>query len=914
MTDARPEGDRPEGHPYDGARVAATEAEWRRIWSERKTFRAPDPGPRDSTFFCLDMFPYPSGDGLHVGHAVGFIASDIVARYKRMKGFNVLHPTGWDAFGLPAERHAMKTGRHPAETVRINSANYRRQMELIGLSIDWDRAFSTTDPGFYKHTQSMFIDFYEAWFDPEARRARPISELPIPEAVAAEGEAAVAAYRDARRLAYFDEAVVNFCPELGTVVANEEVMADGRTEQGYEVVRRRQRQVMMRISAFAERLIDGLEDLDWPEAIKEMQRNWIGRGVGHVLSFDTDAGPLPVYTTRADTLPGTTFLVVAPEHPMMDALTADDRRAEVEAYVRSALQKSELSRKRSTEKTGVATGALARNPLTGEAVPVFVSDYVLLESGTGAVMGVPAHDQRDFDFARLKGLDIVPVLAPEGQDGAEIAEGDTAWTGDGIALPFDLPVYAERGLAGMRAGPFAEALCGHLVEAGIAEPSVQFRMRDWIFSRQRYWGEPIPLIHWDDGSVEPVDRADLPVELPALDDYRPSPDGAPPLARAEGWVAVTDPATGRTGRRETLTMPQWAGSCWYPLRFMDPGNPDRAVDPALERRWGPVDLYVGGAEHATLHLLYARFWYMALSDLGRIETAEPFGTLVNQGMLLAHTFRTARGVLVPADEVERRADGEYYVAAGSAHHDSAEADMPLERVKAKMSKSLRNVVTPDEVVERHGADAYRVCMMFMGPVDQLREWEDGKAAAAAKFLRRVWRFVTANRETGIRDTVPEADEAPEVTRTVEEAVATIEGDIEALRLNTAIAALMKCLNAIGDAEVSRRTLEALVLALSPFAPFMCEELWRRMGHEESLARAPWPEVDPARHAGPESVTLVVTVNGKKRAELEVPAGSDDAELEALAREALGYAGGARAIVVRDKASGRPKLVNVIARA
>jgi leucyl-tRNA synthetase len=897
----------------------AIELKWRQKWLRDKTFRTPTPDAETETFYCLDMFPYPSGDGLHVGHPVGFVASDIVSRFKRMKGLNVLHPMGWDAFGLPAERHAMKTGQHPSVTVRKNAANYRRQMEMVGLSYDWDREIFTSDPKYYKNTQKMFLDLYQAWFDPETQRARPISELPIPPEIRDAGYLEVKRFQNDHRLAYYDKAMVNFCPELGCVVANEEVMADGRTEQGYEVVRQRQRQVKMRISAFSERLLAGLEDLDWPQAIKEQQRAWIGRSNGHKITFVLESGhEIPVFTTRADTLPGVTFLAIAPEHPLVEEITTPAQRFEVQTYVQEALQKSELSRKQSNEKSGARTGALARNPLTGEVVPVFVADYVLLESGTGAVMGVPAHDIRDFEFAALFGLPVIPVLAPDGEERGDVVAGRKCWPSDGIALGFDLECYSELQLAGKASPEFTKRLCEHLESRGIATKSVQYRIRDWIFSRERYWGEPIPLIHLEDGTVSAVPREDLPVVLPPLDDYSPSRSGEPPLSRATEWVKYTDPKTGQTGKREVLTMPQWAGSCWYALRFMDPRNDTMAVDPEIERRWGPVDLYIGGAEHATLHLLYARFWYIALSDLGCIQTIEPFSKLVNQGLLLSFSFRNDRGVLIPVDEVEQRDDGRYFVSSNSPHYSANQADIPLERIRAKMSKSLRNVVTPDQVIESYGADAYRVCLMFMGPVEQIREWEDSKAAASLKFLRRFWRFVTDENESGIRQTMSADQEDADIKQIVSKTVSTIEFGIETLRLNTPIAAFMKCLNEIGTRPVSIETLEQLVLILSPFAPFVCEELWSRLGHETSLAREPWPNTDTMDRSVPDVVPVVVTVDGKKRANLEIPSAVEDSALKERALAAVegrwNVSGDfVKALVIRDKASGAPKLVNIVTR-
>ncbi len=558
---------------YDASLITAIEEKWRRRWVAENTFSTPDPLPDDKTFYCLDMFPYPSGEGLHVGHPIGFIASDIVSRYKRMKGYNVLHPMGWDAFGLPAERHAMKTGEHPSETVKRNASNYRKQMDLIGLSFDWDRSFSTTDPSYYRWTQMMFLRLYDSWFDSERQAARPISELPLPERLKSAPLIEAEKYRDEHRLVYFDGAVVNFCPELGCVMANEEVMADGRTEHGYEVVRRALTQVKMRISAFAERLLGGLETLDWPEAIKEQQRSWIGRSTGAKIDFALDGrdDALSVFTTCPETIFGVTFLALAPEHPLVLEITKPPQRQQVEEYVRSSLQRGELARKQQEEKTGVPTGSTAINPLTGERAPIYVADYVLMETGTGAVMGVPSHDERDFLFAKKYSLKVSPVFAPDGEPArSEVISGERFWEGQGLALPNPSNVFNDLDLEGVNRIKCAEKVVSFLEFKGVGEKSIQYRIRDWIFARQRYWGEPIPLIHWEDGTTTTVPDSELPVELPDLVDYSADESGEPPLSRAIEWKTVIDKDSGKSGTRELSTMPQWAGSCSVPSPIHGP--------------------------------------------------------------------------------------------------------------------------------------------------------------------------------------------------------------------------------------------------------------------------------------------------------------------------------------------------------
>ena len=884
----------------------ALEEKWRAYWDERSVDRTPDPKLGDETFYVLDMFPYPSGAGLHVGHPVGYLATDIVARYKRMTGAAVLHPMGWDSFGLPAERYAMRTGVHPAVSTEQNIATYKRQMKRLGLGYDWSREITTSKPDYYKWTQTIFARLYEAWYDPDADKARPIAELEIPDAIAAQGPLAVQEFQDARRLVYYETAPVNWCAELGTILANEEVY-DGKSEQGYEVARVPLRQVKMRITAYAQRLLDDLDALDWPEGIKESQRNWIGRSEGVTLRFavsGSDHG-VETFTTRVDTLGGVTFLALAPDPPLVEALTTDERRAAVEAYREEAARKSDLDRTVDAEKTGVPIGAHAINPITGRPAPIFVADYVLPDYGTGAVMGVPAHDERDFAFAKKYALAIVPVVDP-GADKPErdaVLAGEACLYGDGVMLaPVEgMPetLYA----AGMPWRQAREQVADYMETKGLGRRVTTYNLRDWIFARQRYWGEPIPIVHWEDGTRSVLPEGDLPLTLPHIDSYKPTGHAESPLARAQDWLEVADPATGRKGRRETSTMPQWAGSCWYYLRFKDPNNDAALVDPAMEQAWGAVDLYVGGAEHATLHLLYARFWHKALYDLGLVSTKEPFQKLVNQGLLTSHAFKNARGVVLPVDEVEARADG------GFVHVPSGET---VERVGAKMSKSLHNVVTPDDVVARFGADAFRVHMMFMGPVEAMREWETEKVASALKFLRRVWRFAI-----GVIAT-PAAEEPNSVTLAATKLVLAITEDLENLRLNTAVSELMKFLNAVEGEPVTSETLLRFLRVLAPFAPFMAEELWERAGQAPSVFQADWPEADEADlQAAVEMIEVVVQEGGKRRASIHVAPDADDALIRERALTRLAEMGkdvtaapAERIIVVRDRKSGHVKLINV----
>ncbi|MGP1274121.1 MAG: leucine--tRNA ligase [Caulobacterales bacterium] len=874
--------------------------------SQEDTYRTPDPKPGEETFFVLDMFPYPSGAGLHVGHPVGYLATDIVARYKRMAGFNVLHPMGWDSFGLPAEQHAIKTGEHPEVSTAKNIKTFRRQMELLGLGYDWSREIATSRPDYYKWTQFIFVQMYEAWFDKAAGKARPISELPIPEDVKSAGKLAIQEYQDQHRLVYFDDALVNWCAELGTILSNEEVF-DGKSEQGFDVVRVPIRQVKMRITAYAERLLSGLEGLDWPEGIKDSQRNWIGRSEGAEIRFAIDGADETVttFTTRADTLAGVTFLALAPEHPLVASLVPASHRESVDAYREAAARKSDLDRTEDAVKTGVSSGLFAINPVTGAKVEIFVADYVLPDYGTGAVMGVPAHDERDFAFASKYSLPIVPVIDPGADEPTRdaVLSGTACWTADGVMLA--PPAGTKPGLyqAGQRWREAREAVADYLEAHELGRRVVSYNLRDWIFSRQRYWGEPIPIIHWEDGTRSSLDVSELPLTLPHVDDYKPTSYDAPALARAPGWVEITDPKTGMKGRRELNTMPQWAGSCWYPLRYMDPKNPDALVDPSKEKAWGAVDLYVGGAEHATLHLLYARFWFLALHDLGVISTAEPFTKLVNQGMLTSFAYQNARGVILPVDEVEERGEGHFvHVPTGD----------PVTRIGAKMSKSLRNVVTPDDVVAQYGSDAFRVCLMFMGPVEGGRVWETEKAAASLKFLRRVWNYAVGGLNAKA------AEEPSAVTIATGKLVEAVTEDLENLRLNTAIAELMKFLNAVEREPVTRSSLLSFLRVLAPFAPHMAEELWERAGETGSVFHAAWPKADADMlRAAIETIEIVVQEGGKKRGTITLEPQADDAAvraaslamLEAMGKDVSGIDTG-RIIVVRDRKTGWVRLVNL----
>ena len=847
------------------------EEKWQRVWEERKTFRTPETfRPDQPKFFVLDMFPYPSGIGLHVGHPLGYIATDIVSRYKRMTGHAVLHPMGFDAFGLPAEQFAVEHGVHPRITTEANIANMLRQLKAIGLSYDWDRVLATTDVEYYKWTQWIFLQLYHNWYDPEAGGARPIATLETKLAAERpdwqglgelEREEMLASYR----LAYLAEVPVNWCPALGTVLANEEVTNDGRSERGnHPVYRRPLKQWMLRITAYADRLEKDLALVDWPEPIKLMQRNWIGRSQGAAIHFAVVGSErkIEVFTTRPDTLFGATYMVLAPEHPLVDEVTAAAHAEAVGVYRTEAARRTDIDRQADAKnKTGVFTGGYAVNPATGLHIPIWIADYVLMGYGTGAIMAVPAQDERDWEFAETFSLPIVrTVQPPEGFTGK-------AYTGDG-------PAIASGFLDGLHIDDAKRRMAEWLEEEGHGRATVTYKLRDWLFSRQRYWGEPFPVLHGPDGRIGTVAESELPVELPPMDDFSPaaSDDPAappsPPLRRAgDDWRLV--PLDGATWERELNTMPQWAGSCWYYLRFIDPRNAERFVDPELERYWmGPngVDLYVGGVEHAVLHLLYARFWHKVLFDLGHLSTPEPFGRLFNQGYIQAFAYRDERGIAVDAEKVVDQHGNAAYEVQDRPDSVYFYDGKPVTQEYGKMGKSLKNSVSPDEINERFGCDTLRLYEMYMGPLEASKPWNTRDIIGVNRFIRRVWRVFTTE-EGAMR--VTETEVPDELQRSLHRTIRRVTDDMERMSFNTAIAALIEFLSELVPlSAVPRAVAEPFALLLAPLAPHLAEELWERLGHTESLAYAPWPMAEE-RWLRRLSVPVAVQVNGKVRATIEV---------------------------------------------
>ncbi|MBM2845548.1 MAG: leuS [Bacteroidetes bacterium] len=822
------------------------EKKWQRYWDEHQTFKTNDSSDKPK-IYVLDMFPYPSGAGLHVGHPEGYTATDILCRYRRMKGFDVLHPMGWDAFGLPAERYAMQTNIHPRATTEENISTFRRQIKMLGLSYDWSREINTTDPKYYKWTQWIFLKIYNSWFDPRANKAKPIEALV--EELSAKGTAgldvdhpctALEWEKKSRkerhdflakyRLAYLAEIPVNWCEGLGTVLANEEVAE--WTEKGYTVERRPMRQWMMRITAYAERLLQDARELDWPVSTMEQQRNWIGRSEGAEIDFPIKGRmeSLRVFTTRADTLFGATYMVLAPEHPLVEALTVPELRQTVGDYRTQAARKSELERGIEKDKTGVFIGAYAVNPATGKEIPIWIADYVLMGYGTGAIMAVPGHDERDAEFAKKFNLPIIQVV-DGGPDAPEI------FIDDGVGMNSS---SGEISLDGLPTAEAKKVTAAWLQQKRLGRATVQFKLRDWLFSRQRYWGEPIPIVHLEDGTMTALPESELPLLLPDLKKFQPSGTTESPLALATDWVNITDGKTGLKGRRETNTMPQWAGSCWYYLRFIDPANPDVFCSAEKERYWMPIDLYVGGSEHAVLHLMYARFWHKVLFDLGYVSTKEPFTRLRHQGIILGEDSR-------------------------------------------KMSKSRGNVVNPDDVIGQYGADAMRLFEMFMGPLEEMKPWNTRGVEGVFRFLSRVWRLFVD--EAGkLNPSIVDKAPTPDFERLFHQTVKKVGEDIEGLRFNTAISQLMIFMNeAMKLEELPRRELEQFVLLLSPLAPHLGEELWELLGHKTSLAYDAWPSFDSAKTVE-DMVEVVLQVNGKVRGKLLIPQGTDDKELERLAHE------------------------------
>jgi leucyl-tRNA synthetase len=889
------------------------EAKWQAWWEDRKTFRTPD--QVDTTkprFYVLDMFPYPSGVGLHVGHPLGYIATDILARYKRMRGFNVLHPMGFDAFGLPAEQFAVEHGVHPSITTGRNIDNMLRQLKATGLSYDWDRCLATTDVDYYRWTQWIFLQLYHSYFDPDVQRARPIAAL-VEKLRAedpgwdarpyAEQEHILAEYR----LAYLAEVPVNWCPGLGTVLANEEVTNEGRSERGnFPVYKRPMKQWMLRITAYAERLVQDLDRVDWPEGVKLLQRNWVGRSEGAYLHFPVvgHQATIQVFSTRPDTVFGATYMVLAPEHPFVEEITTGVQRAAVATYRAEAATRTDMDRQAEARvKTGVFTGAYARNPATGEAIPVWVADYVLMGYGTGAIMAVPGQDERDWDFAETFGLPIVrTVQPPPGFDGR-------AYTGDGPAIHSGF-------LDGLQVAEAKRAAIAWLEQHGHGTGTVQYKLRDWLFSRQRYWGEPFPILHAPDGTLRTVAEADLPVALPPMDDFRPvasdDPDAAPqtPLSRApEHWRFVE--IDGVRYRRELNTMPQWAGSCWYYLRFLDNRNTARFVDPDRERYWvgdRGVDLYVGGVEHAVLHLLYARFWHKVLFDLGHVSGPEPFGRLFNQGYIQAYAYRDQRGIVVEASQVvdqDGRPAMEVQDQPGRQFFYRGE---PVTQEYGKMGKSLKNAVNPDDVIAEYGCDTLRLYEMYMGPLDASKPWSTRDIIGVHRFLNRVWRnFVAEDGTLRVTDGAATEDQR----RLLHQTLHRVTEALERMGFNTAIAHLIQMNNELVGAETLPRALaEPFVLMLAPMAPHLCEELWQRLGHTDTLAHAPWPVVDP-QYLVADEIEIAVQVNGKMRASIRIPAEADAATAIALAKASDNVARHLYGLTIRREIYVPGRIVNLV---
>ena len=833
------------------------EKKWQKYWEENKIFKAEVDSSKPK-FYALDMFPYPSGSGLHVGHPEGYTATDVVSRYKRMKGFNVLHPMGWDAFGLPAEQYAIQTGTHPSIITNKNCDNFRRQIKSLGLGYDWDREINTTDPKYFKWTQWIFTRLYNTWFDNSLQKGRPVSELPIPEEINAKGIEEVRKYIDENRLAYYDNAQVWWCDHCKIVCANEEVLNDGTHEKcGNPVVRKNLKQWMLRIPLYAERLLKGLESLDWPAGVKDMQKNWIGRSTGAEVDFRLDGldKKLRVFTTRPDTLFGATYMVIAPEHEWVNEITTDENRKNVEAYIKAASLKSDLDRTDlAKEKTGVFTGRYAINPVNGKKIPVWVADYVLLGYGTGAIMAVPAHDTRDFEFAEKFNIPIECILDPgkaAGDDREAILAGKMCWTEDGVYINSS---DKERGIDinGLNKENGIKNIISWLGKEELGTAKVNYKIRDWLFSRQRYWGEPFPVIHWEDGEISVLDTDELPLKLPKLEKYEPGENGESPLVNASDWLVVTD-KNGRKGRRETNTMPQWAGSCWYYLRYIDPHNDDEPFAKEKENYWMPVDLYVGGAEHAVLHLLYSRFWHKVLFDLGIVSTDEPYKKLFNQGMILAFAYETKAGAKIPTDMVEEK-DGKYFYKKTGEE---------LKQIVAKMSKSLKNVVNPDDVVQQYGADSLRLYEMFMGPLDATKPWTENGVKGVFGFLGRVFKFFAD------QGNIFEGEEDPLTLKVLHLTIKKVANDIEDLKFNTAISQMMIFTNhCIKTGKVVKDTAEIFIKVLSPFAPHLTEELWELYGHKESIGREMFPDFNQ-EFLEEDTFEYPVSVNGKLRFKLEL---------------------------------------------
>ena len=938
---------------------AEIEPRWQRYWEENQTFKSPVEATGDK-IYVLDMFPYPSGEGLHVGHPEGYTATDIVCRYSRAIGKSVLHPMGFDAFGLPAEEHAIKTNTPPRESTEKNIANFRRQLKILGFSYDWDREISTTDVEYFRWTQWIFLQLFDTWLDPDTQTGKPIAELPIPDDVQGQGPAAVAQYKDEFRLAYLADALVNWCPALGTVLANEEVI-DGLSERGgYPVQRIALKQWTLRITAYADRLGNDLENVDWPEGVKKLQRDWIGRSTGAEVDFyigDADQfdnwksarkesgyprkpteNELRIYTTRPDTLFGATYMVIAPEHPEINRLTTDNQKKTVEDYCEAAATKSDRDRQDDKRaKTGVFSGSYAINPINGEPIPIWIADYVLNSYGTGAIMAVPAHDIRDFEFATKYEIPIKAVIKPGPKveiDFDQVANGKLCFAGSGTAInsgQFD----------GQDTKTFKKNIIADISDAGIGRQAVNYKLRDWLFSRQRFWGEPFPILHELDDDGKPngvivgVDESDLPVDLPFIEDYKPHGRPEPPLEKAaDDWLYPT--IDGKRYKRETNTMPQWAGSCWYYLRFIDPRNDKHLVDPELEKQWMPVDLYIGGAEHAVLHLLYARFWHKVLYDRGHVSTPEPFKKLVNQGMILGEMeFAGYRGpdeqwvtskdvefneekkpickssgvqlfnVKLEADQVEKK--GDQFVLKSNP-------DISIDSRAFKMSKSRGNVINPDEIVAEYGADSLRLYEMFMGPLEQAKPWSMAGVNGVKNFLDRVWRMIVDDKaeENVLNAAITEDDPTDDQVRMLHKTIKAVQNDIETLSFNTAIARMMEFVNFFTkESKRPKSIMQPFLVVLAPFAPHLAEELNNMLGNEGTLAYGPWPKYDEALTVD-QSVEIPIQINGKVKTKINVARGTPQPELLETAMTNEKVIELLKGKEIRKKIAVPDRLVNIVA--
>ncbi|MEM7548679.1 MAG: leucine--tRNA ligase [Bacteroidota bacterium] len=873
------------------------EKKWQQYWKENNTYKT-NTDTSKPKFYSLDMFPYPSGSGLHVGHPLGYIASDILSRFKKLKGFNVLHPMGFDSFGLPAEQYAIQTGKHPALTTQENIKRYKEQLKNIGFSFDWDKEVQTSDPNYFKWTQWIFLKLFNSFFDEEQNKARPIDELDIPKNLSDQEKEA---FINGHRLVYQDEIQVNWCPALGTVLANEEVTGGVSERGGHPVVRRPMRQWVMRITSYAERLISGLEELDWPESIKLSQKNWIGKSHGAEITFQekNSKEPITVFTTRPDTIFGVTYLVLAPEHPLVDKISTSERKASIEAYIDEASKKSDLERAELDKtKTGVFTGAFAINPVSGEEIQIWVSDYVLISYGTGAVMAVPGGDQRDFEFAQKFNLEIRQVITP---DGKEIEELNEAYPGQGIMLN-------SGAYNGWKSEDFFPKSIELIEAAGAGKATINYKLRDWVFNRQRYWGEPIPILHTEDGRVVAEDEENLPLTLPEVESYEPSESGESPLARIEEWVNIDHPKYGKV-RRETNTMPQWAGSCWYYLRYLNPENENLFADPEAIKYWMPVDVYIGGAEHAVLHLLYSRFWHKVLFDLGYVSTDEPFQRLINQGMIQGrsnfvyrvkntNTF-VSHGLRKDHDSIPMHVDVNIVrndeldlEAFRNWRSDLADAEFILEDGKyvcgvevEKMSKSKYNVVNPDKIIEDYGADTLRMYEMFLGPLEQSKPWNTNGIDGVHKFLKKFWSlFFDEKGNLNLSDEEP----SKEALKVVHKTFKKVQDDIERFSFNTPVSEFMICVNRLRELNCNNRDLlEKLVIALSPFAPHISEELWNKLGHSESVTKANFPQYEE-KYLQEDVFEYPISINGKMRTKISFPVDmlQDDMKPEILSNEVV----------------------------